>query len=68
MPIVKPSNNTILKVSLSDSVVEELTAYAEWAGATRARVVRTALQRLFNDDVEWRAHKKAEESSDGAST
>ena len=53
MPLVTPSNTTPVKLSLSDEIAEELTAYAEWAQASRAKVVRIALERLFKADKEW---------------
>jgi predicted transcriptional regulator len=55
MPLVKPSNTTPIKLSLSDEIADELTEYAEWAQASRAKVVRIALERLFKDDEEWQA-------------
>ena len=55
MPIVQPSKTTVVKLSLSDAIADELTEYAEWAQASRTKVVRTALERLFADDKEWQA-------------
>ncbi len=55
MPLVQPSKTTIIKLSLSDAIAEELNDYAAWANATRTKVVRTALERLFADDKEWQA-------------
>ncbi len=53
MPLVPPSKTTIIKLSLADDIAEELYEYSTWAQATRTKVVRIALKRLFEDDKEW---------------
>jgi len=66
MPIVKPSNTTHIKVSLADEIADELVEYAEWANASRAKVIRIALERLFEDDKEWQQEqeRRAEAAQD----
>ena len=54
MPIVSPSNVTVVKFSLPSELVDELDRYSEWSQASKVKVVRTALKRLFEQDEEWK--------------
>ena len=59
MALVKPADTATIKLTLPNSIVKELFEYAEWANAPRSRVVRVALERLFEQDEEWQKHAKS---------
>jgi hypothetical protein len=61
MALVPKNSSIAVKYNLSQSVVDELHAYAEWAEATRSKAVSVALKRLFSDDLDWQEHKTEEE-------
>jgi predicted transcriptional regulator len=54
MALVSPSNTVTVKLNLSEETANNLSKYADWAKATRSKVVRVALDRLFEDDDAWK--------------